>query len=196
MSEPTHEQAAERAELLRKEIERAMDAYYVRDDPVMSDAAYDDLFDELKAIEEKFPDLLTPDSPTQRVGAAAVSTDLRPVVHPEPMLSLGKANAREEVEEWLARANRILDRAAGEPIACVCEPKIDGLSVELIYRDGALETGSTRGDGFTGEDITPNLRALPQVPARLPAGAPPLLIVRGEVYFPIEAFQKLNKRLE
>jgi DNA ligase (NAD+) len=202
MAEMTFEEAAARADVLRRELERANHAYYVLDRPIMADAEYDALFDELASIEARFPDLVTPDSPTQRVGAAAVSTDFRPVPHAIPMLSLGKANEEAEVGEWIARVYRILGRTRGDehpagPVAMSLEPKYDGLSVELVYRAGRLEVGSTRGDGFVGEDVTANLRTLAQVPSSL-AGpdVPPLLEVRGEVYFPVEEFAELNKRLE
>lgn len=192
----TRDLARARAEFLRAEIERANTAYYVLDRPIMSDAEYDALLDELMAIEAKFPDLVTPDSPTQRVGARAISTDFRPVPHAVPMLSLGKANEEAEVREWDARVKRLLGLPETAEIRYACEPKFDGLSVELVYKDRRLEVGSTRGDGFVGEDVTPNLRTIRQIPARLPADAPPLLEVRGEVFIPIEAFQKLNRRLE
>jgi DNA ligase (NAD+) len=196
MTSLTFEEARERIDRLRRDIERANYAYYVLDAPVMSDAEYDALFDELTRLEEQFPELRTPDSPTQRVGAAQVSTDFRPVKHAVPMLSLGKANEESEVREWDARIRRMLGLDEKAKIALHLEPKFDGLSIELCYRDGRLEVGSTRGDGFTGEDVTPNLRTLKHIPARLPAGAPRVLDVRGEVYFPIEAFQQLNRRLE
>jgi DNA ligase (NAD+) len=192
----THEEARERAEFLKKEIERANTAYYVLDRPIMSDADYDALMDELAALEAEFPDLLTPDSPTQRVGAAPATTEFRPVKHSLPMLSLGKAQEESEVREWEARVRRLLGLEEGAVVRYVCEPKFDGLSVELVYREGALEVGSTRGDGFVGEDVTPNLRTVKAIPHRLGAGAPPLVEVRGEIYFPIEPFYQLNKRLE
>ncbi len=192
------ETARTRTGQLRAEIERANEAYYIRQDPTMSDAEWDALFDELTRLEKEFPSLVTPDSPTQRVGALrAVSSDFRPVRHSLPMLSLAKANTVEEVAEWDTRIRRMLgiDRAA--PLRYTCEPKYDGLSVELVYRAGRLETGSTRGDGFVGEDVTPNLRTLGSIPARLPAeAAPPLVEVRGEVYMPIDAFRQLNRGLE
>ncbi len=190
------DQARERAEWLRAEIARADKAYYVDARPILSDAEYDALFDELVAIETAFPELITPDSPTQRVGAPVEATEFRPVPHAVPMLSLAKANEEAEVREWLARVRRLLGLDEKAEIAVLCEPKYDGVSVELTYRDGRLEVGSTRGDGFTGEDVTPNLRAVKGVPARLTAGAPALVDVRGEVIFPVAAFQELNRRLE
>jgi DNA ligase (NAD+) len=196
MSDLSNDDARERVLHLRKEIERANYAYYVLDQPAMSDAEYDALFDELKKLEAEFPELVTSDSPTQRVGAVVISTDFRPVKHALPMLSLGKANEESEVREWGARMRRMLGVAEGAEIGVLCEPKFDGLSVELVYRDGVLEVGSTRGDGFTGEDVTPNLRTLRHIPEHLRARAPALLEVRGEIYFPLDAFQALNRRLE
>jgi DNA ligase (NAD+) len=192
-----HDAAKQRILALRDEIERANHAYYVGRAPIMSDEDWDARFDELVGLEAQFPDLVTPDSPTQRVGAVdAVSTDFRPVPHALPMLSLGKANRDDEVTEWLDRVRRLLDRPTDASVALSCEPKYDGLSVELVYRHGRLEVGSTRGDGLIGEDVTANLRTIATVPATLGAGAPPLLEVRGEVYMPIEPFQQLNRALE
>ena len=189
--------ARARVEHLRKELERGNHAYYVAKEPVMSDAEWDALFDELAKIEAEFPPLVTPDSPTQRVGAkTAVGSDFRPVKHATPMLSLGKANAEEEVRDWDARVRKLLGLAEGAPVRYACEPKYDGLSIELVYRDGALEVGSTRGDGFVGEDVTANVRAIKAIPQRLEGSAPALVEVRGEVYMPIEGFQNLNKRQE
>jgi DNA ligase (NAD+) len=197
MKDPvSFEEALRRAQELRREIERANHAYYVLDQPVMSDAEYDALWDELCALEERFPELGTPDSPTRRVGAAGLSTDFRPVPHAIPMLSLGKANGEGEIREWVARMLRILALPDDTSIPFLCEPKYDGLSVELVFLRGKLTTGSTRGDGLIGEDVTPNLRTLHQIPARLSERAPDLLEVRGEVYFPLDAFQALNRRLE
>jgi DNA ligase (NAD+) len=189
--------ARKKVETLRAELERANVAYYVEKEPVMSDAEWDALFDELAKIEAEFPALVTPDSPTQRVGAkTAVASEFAPVKHATPMLSLGKANAEEEVREWDARVRKLLGLAESASVRYACEPKYDGLSIELVYRDGALEVASTRGDGFVGEDVTANIRAIARVPKRLADGAPHLLEVRGEIYMPIEGFQQLNKRLE
>lgn len=196
MSPTSLSQAQERVAALRQKIHEANEAYYVEDRPILSDAEYDQLLDELGALEKQFPELLTPDSPTQRVGPARISTDFRPVPHALPMLSLGKANAPEEVREWLHRVRRLLGLDTSAPVQLSCEPKFDGLSVELVYRNGHLEVGSTRGDGYTGEDVTPNLRMIPHVPTRLASNAPPLIEVRGEIYCPVDKFRDLNRRLE
>lgn len=188
-------EARSRAVALRGELERAEHAYYVLDAPLMSDAEYDARLDELTVLEARYPELCTPDSPTQRVGARATSTDFRPVPHGVPMLSLGKAQALEEVRDWVGRVFKNLGLGADATVRYLCEPKFDGLSVELTYVKGRLTTGSTRGNGSVGEDVTLNLRTLGQIPARLPAGAPALLDVRGEVYFPVPAFEALNARL-
>ncbi|MCU0691117.1 MAG: NAD-dependent DNA ligase LigA, partial [Polyangiaceae bacterium] len=190
------DQARDRVDVLRAQLERGNHAYHVLDAPLMSDAEYDALLDELTSLEEQFPQLVAADSPTQRVGAKVVSTDFRPVRHATPMLSLGKAQSRDEVSEWDARIRRMLELGPEAAIALSCEPKFDGLSVELVYRDGVLEVGATRGDGTVGEDVTRNLRTLGQIPGKLPAGAPSLLEVRGEVYMPVDAFRSLNERLE
>jgi DNA ligase (NAD+) len=196
MADLSIDEAREKLRWLRAEVDRANEAYYIRDQPIMSDAEYDALFDELVALEARFPELVTPDSPTQRVGAPLGETEFRPVKHAIPMLSLSKANELGEVREWDARVRKILGLDETAVVRYLCEPKYDGLSIELVYRDGRLETGSTRGDGETGEDVTPNLRTIKTIPSRLPEGAPPLLEVRGEVIFPVPAFQALNKRLE
>jgi DNA ligase (NAD+) len=195
-TELTLERARERAAALRDLIEKANRAYYVLDAPLFADAEYDALFDELAGIEARYPELVTPDSPTQRVGASAISTDFAPVEHVVPMLSLAKANALEEVREWDARIRRLLEVGPDVPITMVCEPKYDGLSVELVYRDGRLEVGSTRGDGNVGEDVTRNLRTVKSIPGRLGPGAPSLIDIRGEILIPVEAFRELNARLE
>ncbi|HVY60526.1 MAG TPA: hypothetical protein VHF22_02685, partial [Planctomycetota bacterium] len=159
--------ARARVEHLRKELERANLAYYVEKEPVMSDAEWDALFDELSQLEAEFPPLVTPDSPTQRVGAkTAVGSDFKPVKHSTPMLSLGKANAEEEVREWDARVRKLLVLADDATVRYACEPKYDGLSIEIVYRDGGLEVASTRGDGLTGEDVTANVRMIASVPHR------------------------------
>jgi len=187
----------ERAGHLRERIEEANEAYYIGKQPILSDAEYDALYDELVEIEREHPELLAADSPTQRVGPrAAISTEFSPVEHSMPMLSLDKANSGEEVREWDVRVRRVMALPPEAPLAYSCEPKYDGLSVELVYRSGKLSVGSTRGDGYVGEDITPNIRTLKGVPQRLQGnGAPPLLEVRGEVYMPIGEFQKLVEKL-
>src|SRR3954449_12239555 len=170
---------AQRAAELRALLAHHGHRYYVLDDPEIGDDAYDALLDELRAIEEQLPELRTPDSPTQRVGGAPVST-LRKVSHLQPMLSLANARSEEELRAWVARMRAHLAREGIEDpaLAYVCEPKIDGLAISLVYRDGELERGATRGDGEVGEDVTHNLRTIAAIPQRID-GAPPLLEVRG-----------------
>ena len=185
----------ERVEKLREEIRRYDYYYYVLNQPIISDAEYDKLFRELVELEEKYPELKTPDSPTQRVGAPPAE-EFAPVEHAIPMLSLDNCFNDEELEEWDDRVRRML---GGEPVEYVCEPKLDGLSVELVYVDGVFTVGSTRGDGRVGEDVTRNLRTIKQVPLRLfplNGKVPRLLEVRGEVYMEKEAFRRLNEERE
>ncbi len=185
--------ARARAKRLREQIEQHNHRYYVLDDPEISDAEYDALLRELEAIEESFPSLRDPLSPTQRVGHAPVD-HFSPARHATPMLSLANAASAEEVREFDARVRRLLSR--DDPIAHTAEPKMDGLAVELIYERGELRRGATRGDGVTGEDVTQNLRTVRSVPLRLrsPAKSPPpaRLAVRGEVYMAIADFEALN----
>jgi DNA ligase (NAD+) len=182
---------AERIEELRQQIREHNYRYYVLDAPIVSDAQFDKLLRELVALEEAHPELITPDSPTQRVGTS-VGDLFQPVTHLRPMFSLDNAESREQVAAWEARMERVLD---GPPSGYVCELKIDGLAVVLTYRDGVLTTGATRGDGTTGEDITANLRTIDSIPLRLRGGdVPPVLEARGEVYMPYSAFDALNER--
>lgn len=182
---------AERAEELRAQIRQHAHRYYILDDPVVSDAQYDALVKELIALEDEHPDLITPDSPTQRVGAL-VGDLFRPVEHLRPLFSLDNAESREDLETWEARIERQLGEAPG---GYVCELKIDGLAVVLTYRNGSLDTGATRGDGRVGEDITANLRTIDSIPLRLIGDdLPNVLEVRGEVYMPHDAFEELNER--
>jgi DNA ligase (NAD+) len=180
---------------LRQQLHYHNYRYYALDDPEIADAEYDRLMHRLQELEAAFPDLIAPDSPTQRVGAAPVE-EFGTVLHTVPMLSLDNAFAAAEVREFDARLRRQL--GIGEPIAYVAEPKIDGLAVELVYRHGVFVQGSTRGDGVRGEDVTPNLRTIRSLPLRLlPAAAlptPPLLEVRGEVFMTKRDFQRLNAR--
>ncbi|HWC65449.1 MAG TPA: NAD-dependent DNA ligase LigA, partial [Thermoanaerobaculia bacterium] len=181
--------AKERAEELREEIERHNRLYYGESRIEVSDAEYDRRMRELRRLEEEFPELETPDSPTRRVGGAAPAGEA--VVHAVPMLSLDNAYSIEELAEWDARARKL---AAGEPFGYVAELKIDGLSIALRYEKGRLVRGATRGDGFRGEDVTANVRAIPSIPEEIPArGA---LEIRGEVYFPRRAFERLTRRRE
>ncbi|UGS38209.1 NAD-dependent DNA ligase LigA [Capillimicrobium parvum] len=186
---------AARAAELRAELQDHAERYYVHDDPVIGDDEYDALYGELKALEEADPSLVTADSPTQRVGGLAPVSRLEKVTHAQPMLSLANARSEEELRDWVQRMRNHLAREGIEdPVfRFVCEPKIDGLAISLLYRDGGLERGATRGDGTVGEDVTHNLRTIAAIPARL-EDAPPLLEVRGEVYMALTDFQALNER--
>jgi DNA ligase (NAD+) len=182
--------AERRATELREEILEHDHLYYVENSPSISDEAYDGLRRELEAIEREFPDLRTPDSPTQRVGAP-VRGELPTVVHLRPMLSLESASSAEEAREFDGRTKRNLER---ESVRYTAEPKFDGLSIELVYERGVLERASTRGDGTRGEGITPNIRTIGAVPLRLRGNdRPPLAAVRGEALMPLPDFLKLNK---
>jgi DNA ligase (NAD+) len=164
--------------------------YYILDSPLVSDAEYDLLMRELRAIEERYLELRTPDSPTQRPGGG-ISTQFTPVQHLERMLSLDNAFSDEELDAWAARAERL-----GGSGPYLCEVKIDGLAVALVYRNGALVQGVTRGDGTTGEDVTLNIRTIKAVPMRLSGpGIPEEFEVRGEVFFPVAGFHELNEQL-
>jgi DNA ligase (NAD+) len=167
--------------------------YYVLDSPLISDAEYDTLMRELTEIEERYPELRTPDSPTQKVGGS-VSTLFTPVTHRDRLLSLDNAFSAEELDAWAARVARLGESGPVGPY--LCELKIDGLAIALLYRDGALVRGATRGDGVTGEDVTPNIRTIAGVPSRLKgSGWPQTLEVRGEVFFPVAGFGELNVAL-
>ncbi|HZE03925.1 MAG TPA: NAD-dependent DNA ligase LigA [Solirubrobacteraceae bacterium] len=188
----------ERAAELRRQLEYHGYRYYVLDDPEISDYDYDLLLDELRAIEAEHPELRTPDSPTQRVGAEPVS-DLVKVSHPEPMLSLANARSAEELRAWIQRMrNHLAREGIDDPeFEFVAEPKIDGLAISLIYRHGQFERGATRGNGEVGEDVTHNLRTIGAIPLRLEmdgAEPPALLEVRGEVYMSLPDFAALNER--
>ncbi len=165
--------------------------YYVRDAPIISDGEFDQLFQQLLALEEQYPDLRTPDSPTQLVGGG-FATDFTPVDHLERMLSLDNAFSEAEMRAWAAR----VEEETGPDLHYLCEVKIDGVALNLVYRDGKLVRGATRGDGRTGEDVTLNARTIEDIPGALTATAefpvPELLEVRGEVYFRLEDFESLN----
>lgn len=182
----------ERVVWLRRQIDDANHRYYVLDDPTLSDAEYDDLMRELRALEEQHPDLIVPDSPTQRVGAAVTTSSFAPVEHLRPLFSLDNAESMSDLEAWAGRVERQLGTA---PSGYALELKIDGLAVVLVYEKGSLRRGATRGDGTTGEDITTNLRTIEDIPHRLTGSSvPDLLEVRGEVYMSFEAFEELNRR--
>ena len=186
MAEPS---ATSRAEELRKELNYHNHRYYVLDDPVITDGDYDLLILELRSLEEQYPELLTTDSPTQRIGAAP-SAGFKQVHHRLPMLSLANAFSLEELERWYSRTNNLV---AGAQFELVCELKIDGLAVNLVYENGVFVRGETRGDGMVGEDVTQNLRTIRTIPISLLCEAPAYLEVRGEVYLPIDEFHRLNK---
>jgi DNA ligase (NAD+) len=186
-------QAAERVETLRRDIWLHRKRYFVDNDPILSDGEYDSLERELRDLEAAFPDLVTPDSPTQRVGSE-VSGELPTVRHAAPMLSLENVTEAEEFRAWRERLLRVLDpeRTGAEPVLSA-ELKIDGTSLSLVYEDGRLARAVTRGDGTTGEEVTATVRTIPAVPLRLLRPLP-LLEVRGEVFYPIEAFEEMNRR--
>ena len=191
----------EEIEGLREEIGHHNYRYYVLDSPVISDAEYDRLMRRLEELEARSPDLITPDSPTQRVGAKPIEA-FGTITHTTPMLSLNNAFSAGEASELDERIKRHLQR--GDEIEYVAEPKIDGLAIELIYAHGRFLNGSTRGDGYTGEDVTLNLKTIKSIPMRLLSERfrnsdaiahtmPERVEVRGEVFIPLEAFEKLNR---
>jgi DNA ligase (NAD+) len=189
----------ERAEQLRQEIDYHLYRYHVLSDPVISDAEYDALFAELQELEQAHPDLVTADSPTQRVGAEPLGA-FEKVAHPAPILSLTSAHSVEELYAWRKRLDRLLP-SGNVPVAYVVEPKIDGLTVVLTYEAGRFTLGATRGNGRIGENVTQNLRTLRALPKRVPVDPdasieiPPYLVVRGEVFFPLDRFESFNSRL-
>jgi DNA ligase (NAD+) len=181
---------AARADELRREIERHNVLYHQRDEPEISDAEYDELVRELRLIEETHPELVTPDSPTQKVGAAP-STLFAPVRHRTRMMSLDNATSLEELLAW----GRRMERYISGDVDYVCEPKIDGVAISLLYEDGRYVRAATRGDGSVGEDVTDNIATIAVIPERLQVDDPPAVLeVRGEVYMPVPAFEELNRR--
>ena len=186
----TEQEAARRHEELAAEIRGHDEAYYVRAQPVIPDQEYDRLYRELADLEKAFPKLVTPDSPTQRVGGAPI-TEFKPVKHLAPMLSLDNTYSQDEVREFVNRVQRLLP---GETLEWVVEPKVDGVAMSLRYERGEFVLGATRGDGTTGDDITENLRTVRNLPLRLKnRDAPARMEVRGEVYMTKAGFLKLNK---
>ena len=163
------EEAIIRIEKLREEVHYHNYRYHVLDDPEISDAKYDVLFRELEELEKRYPDLLSPDSPTQRIGAPPLEK-FDSVSHTIPMLSLANAFSKEETLEFDQRVKRFL--GSSDPVEYVAEPKMDGLAVELVYENGVFVQGSTRGDGHTGEDVTRNLKTIRSIPLRILAGQP------------------------
>ncbi len=186
-------EATRRAEELRREINRHNYLYYTLDAPEISDAEYDRLYRELAALEAQFPELVTPDSPTQKVGGPPAK-ELAAVRHSVPMYSLDNAFSLSELREFDARVHRFLKLAAEEPLEYHLEPKLDGLAVSLKYKDGSFALGATRGDGAEGEDVTANLRTVKALPLSLPQ--PLTLTVRGEVLFTHEDFAQVNRQRE
>jgi DNA ligase (NAD+) len=185
--------ASRRAAELREELNRALIAYHVDDDPFISDAEYDRLYDELVALEAAQPELVTDDSPTHRVGAP-LSDRFQKVRHLEQMGSLDKITTDEALHKWTDDVRKRL--GTDEPVAYVIEPKIDGLAVNLTYEDGVFVRGATRGDSVQGEDVTPNLRTIRSIPLRMRGDRLPTVVeVRGEVYLPLSGFRELNERL-
>ncbi|MDB5079113.1 MAG: ligase [Chloroflexi bacterium] len=195
----TEDEASRRVLDLRHQLEYHNYRYYVQDDPEVTDAEYDALYRELKTLESLYPELITPDSPTQRVSIGNAVSEFPKVVHEVPMLSLSNVFSPQDLAEWNERASKYLDRRYD--FTYTVEPKIDGLSVALVYEDGVLVRGATRGDGITGDDITPNLKTIKSIPWKLKYRdgstdpIPARLEVRGEVYMPISAFDKLNREL-
>src|SRR6266567_2470550 len=177
---------------LRHQIEEANYHYYVKDNPTLTDAEYDQLMIELQRIEREHPELQTPDSPTQRVGAAPIQ-DVQQHRHPVPMLSLANARNEKELLDWHRRAQNILPNAT---FSYVCELKIDGLAMALTYEKGRLTIGASRGDGMVGEDWTQNVRTIRTIPQRLRSDhIPDKVEVRGEIYMSIKSFEKLNAEM-
>ncbi|MCL2817517.1 MAG: NAD-dependent DNA ligase LigA, partial [Clostridiales bacterium] len=185
------EEAQNRINFLKEEIGRHNRAYYELDAPEISDARFDALMNELRGLEAAWPEFLTEDSPTQKVGGAADLQVFAPVRHRSPLLSLDNAFGFEDLQAFAQRLTKALD----EPLSFVLEHKMDGLSVALAYRNGRLVSGATRGDGRVGENITPNLLTISSIPKTLP-GKLPFLLVRGEVFMPKEAFLELNAERE
>lgn len=190
------ETAKARIEELRRLLEHHNRLYYVLDAPEISDAEYDALFRELQELEKRFPELVTPGSPTQRVGGAPLEK-FAAVAHRLPMLSLENAVNEAEIREFDQRVKKVLGLSSDATIDYICEPKMDGLAVELVYEDGLLTVASTRGDGVTGEDVTANIRTIRSLPLRLGGrDVPRLLEVRGEVFLSLEAFRLINTEKE
>ena len=187
------EKAAQQIERLRDLIRRHDHLYYVLDSPEISDGEYDGLLRELRRLEELHPDLVTPDSPTQRVSGEP-SERFQTVRHPVPLLSLGNVFTDEELEAWERRAMNLIP---GEAIDYYCELKYDGLAVALTYENGLLVRGATRGTGVEGEDVTANLRTVRSIPLSVSGdNVPARFEVRGEILFPIDKFEELNRERE
>jgi DNA ligase (NAD+) len=195
MAAPALKDVQARLDELRETVNHHLYRYHVLDDPEISDAEFDRLFDELKGLEEEYPDLTTPDSPTQRVGAPP-SEKFQKMRHVSPMGSLEKVTDDESLLKWADDVRKRLD--SEEPVAYVIEPKIDGSAINLVYERGVFVRGATRGDGYQGEEVTPNLRTISAIPLQMRdvGNDPPLVLeVRGEVYMPLSGFREFNERL-
>ncbi|RYD24599.1 MAG: NAD-dependent DNA ligase LigA, partial [Verrucomicrobiaceae bacterium] len=188
----TADTAAARMAELVTEINRHNQLYYQQAAPVISDREYDDLLRELMDLEDAWPALASPDSPTRRVGGAPIDS-FRQIRHLARMMSLDNTYSPEEVGAFWQRMERLLGT---EDIRTVIEPKVDGVAVSLCYENGRLKYAATRGDGTTGDDITENVKTIRRLPLKLPAGAPALLEVRGEIFMPNSAFRQLNDERE
>lgn len=191
MSDDSQYDARLRSEELRSQINYHNHKYYQEDAPEIADAEYDVLMNELRAIEKQYPELITPDSPTQKVGAAPLPT-FDVVEHRQPLLSLGNCFSEEELAAWY---KRVIDRMGNGGHRLVSEPKIDGLAMALVYEGGNFVQGATRGDGFRGENVTANLRTIHSIPHRLKGDFPTRFEVRGEVYMPKSGFQAMNEQI-
>jgi DNA ligase (NAD+) len=195
MAAPALKNVRARLDELRAELNHHLYRYHVLDDPEISDAAYDRLYDDLTALEDEHPELITPDSPTQRVGAPP-SDKFEKSQHLTPMGSLDKVTTDEALAKWEEDVRKRLD--SDEPVAYVIEPKIDGSAINLVYEQGKFVRGATRGDGYQGEEVTPNLRTISAIPLQMRNVGdepPPVLEVRGEVYMPLSGFREFNERL-
>lgn len=190
-----HEDARAKHKKLSLKMREADHAYYNEDDPVLTDAEYDQLRQDLENLEKQYPDLVSPDSPTQKIGAKP-SKGFKKVVHAVPMLSLSNVFSEEDVEEFLQKIRRFLNLPEDKNIEVVAEPKIDGLSCSLRYEGQKLMQAATRGDGAEGEDITDNIKTISCIPQSLPDDAPDILEVRGEIYMGRQAFNRLNQKQE
>src|SRR5438128_4450533 len=182
-------QAAKRITQLRREVEEHNRRYHEEAAPTISDRKYDQLYSELVDLETRFPQLLAPDSPTQRVGGKPLEAFAQ-IAHRIPMLSLDNTYSEDEVANFYARVTRLLPN---EKIPVVIEPKVDGVAVSLLYENGRLRYAATRGDGMVGDDITQNIRTIHSIPSRLPGAAPKIFEARGEVYMDKRGFEKLNE---
>jgi NAD-dependent DNA ligase len=177
------EKMRQRVTELREQIHYHNYRYYRLNDPEISDATYDELFQELQRLETEYPQLLTPESPTQQVGAELLEA-FRPVSHHRPMLSLESSHQVQVLEDF---HRRVLEASGGRAVDYLIQPKVDGVSVELVYENRRLSRAATRGDGFTGEDITLNIRAIATIPKDLSTTAPAVVVVRGEVFMPVNS---------